>query len=318
MTGVYSHISFSIFNSFVVAKLSNMSKVRAVFLDMDGTALNSHHELTERTVQILRTLSENGVLVCFATGRSTSNLHKYILQLDLPQPIFPSVCYNGAYAFIYCKGGDSYENYEKEVIFSRPLQESDTRDILAFAAANGCVAQYYNGLAGQVLAVPQTEEHHELLGRYAALVGNKQVLLTDYEEAIQQSLSAKMIVMSNNIDAIIESAIETFGEDRFTLIKGSPHPFFMEFLTAGVTKGDGVRSVCEHFGLQADEIAVFGDGQNDVEMLQFASIFGFAMKNAGILAKEAAKQVLPFTNDEDGVAVQLEQMLADGLFAVKS
>lgn len=112
-------------------------KVRAVFLDMDGTTLDNHHQISEKTMQVLRYLSGRGILICIATGRSTANLINYIHQLQLPQAKVPMICYNGGYGFLHQTG----ESKELEVVFGNPLSEFDSRQLVEFAIKNGCVPQ---------------------------------------------------------------------------------------------------------------------------------------------------------------------------------
>lgn len=119
--------------------------------------------------------------------------------------------------------------------------------------------------------------------------------------------------MTNKADEILKEANATFG-DRFTTIRGSPDPFFVEFLTRGVTKGDGVRLMCERLGLHLDETVAFGDGDNDAEMLRYVG-YGCAMKNAKDPAKQAANVVIDWTNEEEGVAQQLQKMIDEDMFA---
>lgn len=126
-------------------------KYKAVFLDMDGTTLDNHHLLSDATVAVLQQLSANGILVGIATGRSIGNLRKYIDQMNLVQDFVPLVCYNGGYGFILrqnrsdqqSKDTDQDSNSTKtlEVVYSSPLGEQDSRDILALAEDLGCLAQ---------------------------------------------------------------------------------------------------------------------------------------------------------------------------------
>jgi hydroxymethylpyrimidine pyrophosphatase-like HAD family hydrolase len=60
-------------------------------------------------------------------------------------------------------------------------------------------------------------------------------------------------------------------------------------------------------------VVSFGDGENDEEFLRYAGL-GIAMKNARPLAKSAANLVLEWTNEEDGVARQLQRMDTEGSF----
>ena len=75
--------------------------------------------------------------------------------------------------------------------------------MLSFAEDLGLIAQYYNGLTGQVLSVPRTDEHRTLSARYAALVGTQQRFITTYEEALSESQSAKLLVLTLDPDDLL-------------------------------------------------------------------------------------------------------------------
>jgi hydroxymethylpyrimidine pyrophosphatase-like HAD family hydrolase len=56
-----------------------MKKIKMVALDLDGTTLNCAHNITDRTIETLRDISQSGVTVCIATGRSLdSSLLHYV------------------------------------------------------------------------------------------------------------------------------------------------------------------------------------------------------------------------------------------------
>lgn len=153
-----------------------------------------------------------------------------------------------------------------------------------------CV-QYYNSEIGEVFAVPLNDEHHTLLGRYAALVERPQLLISSYEEAIALSPATKILLMTNDPTTLVREAKNRFVDGDFNVVVGSPHPFFVEFLPPDASKGAGLKAVCEHLQLDIASVVAFGDGDNDKEMLEMAGI-GVAMANAKPAAKSAANIVL--------------------------
>ena len=107
--------------------------LKLIALDLDGTTLNSHHELSEKTTSTLRRLSDLGMTVAIVTGRSKMSAVNYIESLGFSKPT-PLICYNGSMGFIL--NGDHHQE-----VFSRPIPEEPARVLLALAEKLGLVAQ---------------------------------------------------------------------------------------------------------------------------------------------------------------------------------
>jgi Cof subfamily protein (haloacid dehalogenase superfamily) len=84
-------------------------------------------------------------------------------------------------------------------------------------------------------------------------------------------------------------------------------PFFLEFASPDVTKGSGLEFVAEHLGFARERTIAFGDGENDVELLERAG-FGVAVANAHPRVLAAADWVCP-PAAEEGVAQVIEALL---------
>jgi len=94
-------------------------------------------------------------------------------------------------------------------------------------------------------------------------------------------------------------------EERLFVAKSLPH--FLEFASPRVSKGTGLAFVAEHLGFDAAQTVAFGDGENDLELIEWAG-FGISVEDgfAGLLA--AADWVCPGPEDE-GVAQVIEALL---------
>jgi Cof subfamily protein (haloacid dehalogenase superfamily) len=84
-------------------------------------------------------------------------------------------------------------------------------------------------------------------------------------------------------------------------------PYFLEFASPSVTKGSGLAFLAEHVGFSAERTVAFGDGENDVELLEWAG-YAVAVENAHERVKAVADLVCPSV-DEEGVAQVLEAFL---------
>lgn len=196
-------------------------KYKLIALDLDGTTLNNAHELSELTITTLRELSAKGIVIAIATGRSAPSVFGYLSLLSLPQQSTFVIAYNGSCGFVVEKDCDPVP------IFSVGIAIESARTLLGLTEELGLITQYYNGATGDVQAVCKSDEHRALLGRYAALVGKPQVLIDSYDEAIAKSLPAKLLVLTNDPDYLIEVCEERLPKGMFHMIRGSPHPFFV-------------------------------------------------------------------------------------------
>ena len=86
-------------------------------------------------------------------------------------------------------------------------------------------------------------------------------------------------------------------------------PGSVELTAPGIHKGSGLAWLCGRIGVDAAGVVAFGDGLNDHEMLAWSG-WGVAMGNAEPVTQELADEVTA-SNDEDGVALVLERLLAD-------
>jgi Cof subfamily protein (haloacid dehalogenase superfamily) len=85
-------------------------------------------------------------------------------------------------------------------------------------------------------------------------------------------------------------------------------PYFLEFASPDVTKAAGLDFLSEHAGFSRERTVAFGDGENDVELIEWAG-YGVAVANAHDRVKEVADFICPSVDDE-GVAQVLEAFLA--------
>ena len=85
---------------------------------------------------------------------------------------------------------------------------------------------------------------------------------------------------------------------------GRWHPAFVDITTKGCTKQQGIDEIIRHFGISLDETMAFGDGGNDISMIQHAAI-GVAMGNALDSVKAVADYITDSV-DEDGIANALK------------
>ena len=107
------------------------------------------------------------------------------------------------------------------------------------------------------------------------------------------------------LDGVEERMLQRF-DGRLYISKSLP--YFLEFASPEVTKGAGLAFLAERLGFTAADTVAFGDGENDVELLEWAG-YGVAVENAHGRVLAVADFVCP-PCDEEGVAQVIEAYLA--------
>jgi len=116
----------------------------------------------------------------------------------------------------------------------------------------------------------------------------------------------KLVVIGDPdaLDGLKQKVLEQFAA-RLYIAKSLP--YFLEFASPDVTKAAGLAFLAEQIGFTRERTIAFGDGENDIELVDWAG-YGVAVENAHDRVKEVADFVCPSV-DEEGVAQVLEAYL---------
>ena len=87
------------------------------------------------------------------------------------------------------------------------------------------------------------------------------------------------------------------------------HPYFTDIVARDNSKAHGMEAICRHFGIRQEETLAFGDGANDIEMLEWAGI-GVAMGNADEKVKAHADRVTTDV-DNEGIERAVEEIIVN-------
>jgi Cof subfamily protein (haloacid dehalogenase superfamily) len=223
--------------------------------------------------------------VIVVTGRMVQSVRRALEPAALHDPV---ICYQGA---VVVDGDGTWLLHE-------PIPFQLAREALVFAAGEGYSPNVYVGDELYVSSVtPEARNYAEfqhlpihpvgdLLG-WLAEPPTKLVLVGDPEA----------------LDAVEARAKAAF-EGRLYISKSLP--YFLEFAADGVTKGAGLDFLAAHMGFTREETVAFGDGENDVELVEWAG-YGIAVENAHERVKAVADWICPSAEDE-GVAQVLESL----------
>lgn len=254
-----------------------MSK-KLIAFDLDGTLLGNDKRVSQHNKQIIQQLQAKGHFVTIATGRNYLTSERVIKETGIPHYV---LC-NGSYAFVNHQL--TYENAlnKQELQKLRELCHSYELDIV------------YHGLKDVKKACIFFDEHlEERMWQYY------KVKLTDGVDFENEAIYQATIYAHRRFDALLEQELNLIRMTRWDE-EG------MDAIPVQGSKAVTLQFLAEKENISRENIITFGDGENDIEMLQLAGV-GVAMGNASDLVKQFADTITA-TNEENGIYLALKEL----------
>ena len=275
--------------------MQKLEQIKLLAIDMDGTLVTSKKEITPRTAKALRAAMQKGIEICIATGRYTTYLFDILRPLGITGP---AILGNGAAVMD-----------EKNVYFHSLISEADLRQISALCLKER--AALFVSVEGYTCCL-DNDYTMQAARHWAADRPDNDIMATlhfyqDPEKLLQDVIgkTGKLIVLHFE-EKRARELIEIFREQSSLGVIYSEFGH-IDLANPGLTKLSGLKMVMEMKGLEPEQVMAFGDGENDIEMIEYAG-FGVAMGNACAGAKATADYIAP-GNDEEGVAQTIEKFL---------
>jgi Cof subfamily protein (haloacid dehalogenase superfamily) len=256
--------------------------------DFDRTLVGEDAVLRPRTRASLEAARDAGVRVVVVTGRMFRSIRPYLLDAGLHDPV---ICYQGAVVADPVSG---------EWLRHEPIPLELARETIALVESEGHALNCY---VDDDLIVDEITPENRAYADFQNLPITEVGPLLDWLDRPP----TKLVVVGDPqvLDGFEQRAKAHFG-DRLYISKSLP--YFLEFASPRVHKADGLAFLGEHLGFGSEDAIAFGDGENDVELVEWAG-FGIAVANAHRRVLEAADWTCPSV-DEEGVAQVVEAFLA--------
>ncbi len=275
-------------------------KQRLFCIDVDGTLINSDHEIGPRTLSAVRRARQMGHLVTLVTGRRYVSTRRYVHQLNLDIPV---ICFNG---------GLIVDPETEEALHSNPVPRKMAADIVrAWTSLHAPVFVYRHSAPPD--GFYENPNDHPWIVDYLKFEGENLRRVDGLASFLDWSPLRVMTCGHRQLtDRCFRRHEELWDDRRIRTLLSTDYSGarFLEVYADGTTKGGALRWLSERFGIPRERIVAFGDKMNDYDMLQWAGL-GVAMGNALPQLKEVADAVTS-DRDEAGVALVMEEILGCG------
>ena len=258
--------------------------------DVDGTLLNSHGELTRRTIAAIATASDQGATIALATGRSWSELDR--VMEAIPE-IEYAICTNGLEA--YDRAG--------QCLYTEEIPEGLVRNLVETIRTSVSGVSIGAGIGSELYAEPKVID-----GLVPGIEIAPNRVVNDIMDALNPNVRDLLLYHPNYVDKLDElfSIISAAINDRRVDVVYSGLPM-IEIVPAGSGKGTCLAWLSDHLQIKKEAVVAFGDGMNDLQMLSWAGT-GLAMGQSSQKVKSVADRVIGLV-DQEGIAEWIEAEL---------
>jgi Cof subfamily protein (haloacid dehalogenase superfamily) len=261
--------------------------VAAFACDLDGTLIGRDGVLRPRTRAAISRAQDAGIPVLVATGRMFRSVAPYLDEAGIGEPV---VCYQGA--AVVDPGSGEFLRHE-------PLELDVAREAIAALAELDLSPNVY--VDDRLYVVRETEYSRA----YSVFQHLPVTEVGDLLAWLDRSPTKLVQVGDPSLLAEIRPVLEGRFDGRMFITTSLPH--MLELGNPSVTKGSGIAFAASLLGIAVDRIVAFGDGENDVELLEVAGTgVAIASGHPRLLAIADTTCAGP---EEEGVATVIEAVL---------
>ena len=265
-------------------------KISALVSDVDGTLVTDDKILTARSRAAVADLHAHGIIFTIISSRPPRGLRMLLKPREITTPI-------GSF------NGGVIAMPDLSVIAEHLLLPQIARRAVNVLDAHGVQSWVF---AGQDWLVRDSDGPY--VGRDERTVGFRPTIVEDFGPILDNT--AKIVGVSTDFDLLAqcERDVRAVLADQASVARSQP--YYLDITHPLANKGVALSELAKLLALPLEEIAVIGDGGNDIAMFQRSGL-SIAMRNAGPEVRWAADFVTG-SNREDGFATAIERFILGG------
>ncbi|WP_448521824.1 HAD family hydrolase [Pseudothermotoga sp.] len=245
--------------------------MKLLVFDLDGTLLERDGTLSVRTVELLKRLESIGIRSTIATGRSLKSAMGFVESLSITMPL---ILFNGARIFDPTNKNYLYSKFLPSRLIEKVVSDCRDRNVAIFFFIDEDVYALNVSLHATNYIFRDGLSYHLI-------------------ENLTQLHTAKVTKLvfagpSHELSGL-ELFIRSHHGQEMNVTRSEED--LLEVLPTGVSKAEAVKWLCAFLRIDLKEVAAFGNGENDAEMLRVAG-FGVSFVSAPESVKKNAKILL--------------------------
>jgi Cof subfamily protein (haloacid dehalogenase superfamily) len=271
-----------------------MVNIKVIFSDIDGTLLNSNHQLTNCTKETINKVVQKEREFILISARMPSGIKAIYHGLEIKSPL---ICYNGA---LILRNPEFNEN--NTILFSTTISKINANKIYTI------IKDKFPNISLNLFSYDQwlvengedkwTKQESEIIKVLPMVVNIKNYITQD--GAVHKILCMGEPPLISELESELNSSF-------LDVCCYRSKDTYLEITSKGASKVLGIKALETYFAVKPKEMMAIGDNFNDMAMIEYAGM-GIAMGNAPQQVKDASDFVTK-SNDQDGMKLALETFI---------
>ena len=256
---------------------------KCVFSDIDGTLLNSKHQISEKTKKKVQQLAIQNIPFVLVSARMPKGMHYFLDELQIKAPM---VSYSGGLIL----------DENQKVIYSKGFSVEMAKRLY--------IKYYYQ------IPVNFYVENHWMVDEIDEGIEEESIITGLKPEKLDLNGIKKVHKLLVIAESGIVDRLEMSLKEKFSGLKiYKSKDTYLEIMDESVSKSSAIQFLCDKMKIGLHQTVSFGDNYNDLDMLLLTGK-GFAMANGaqGVLESIPTHTL---SNDEDGIVYALDNLVGE-------
>lgn len=275
---------------------------KVIFLDMDGTLLNSQKEVSNKTIETLHRLKKKGIEIVLISGRCNKSI-EYIAKNRINrkyQIIRYIISTDGTLIKDIKENKIIYQNYLDAKIVKEVIENSKNLDTAFYVLTENNMYK-----DNRIFESQKELDDWYINGEFYNIKDNLTII--DFDKFDFNEKVNRILFFSKNREKLRKINDWILSDETMqTMYRKDHNNYQLLLISKKYSKAIGVVKLCKYLNIPIEKTIAFGDSDNDIEMLNVVEK-GIAMKNSS--EDLGVKEITLYTNDEDGVARYLEDII---------
>lgn len=259
-----------------------MNNIKVIMCDLDGTLLCENGYVSEKTIQAIKQIKKQGILFGIATGRDITTCENLFEEWRVSGLVDLIIGGNGVHIKDYKLHKEEITHQLDGAIINEIMHYFDDMDV------NFCICK------DGYMMMPKDDD----IARYLSEIDKIPYQVADYDELLKEAHNKLLVVCREDMMEAVKQRASEHQDPRFVSMDTAP--ILYEYMDYRISKANGLKMMMEHHGWNMENLMVFGDANNDYEMMKEAGV-GVCMINGCDRVKAVADHITVYDNNHDGI-----------------